>query len=60
MINLGPYTDFIVASYSAAAIIVASVIVWVLVDYRQQKRILADLEQRGVMRRSAARSGDAP
>jgi heme exporter protein D len=44
---------FIVASYAAAAAIVGVLIAWVTLDYRMQRLRLADLEMRGVTRRSA-------
>ena len=43
--NFGPHAAFIVTAYAAAA-------AWVLLDYRAQLRKLADLEARGVTRRS--------
>jgi heme exporter protein D len=45
---------FIAAAYAAAAVIVGALIVWVALDYRAQKRKLADLEMRGITRRSAS------
>jgi heme exporter protein D len=47
------HTDFIVASYAAAAIVIAALIAWVMLDFRAQRRILAELEARGITRRSA-------
>jgi heme exporter protein D len=52
--NLGPHAAFILAAYAAAIVVVAGLIGWVIVDYRAQKRVLGDLEARGVTRRSAA------
>ena len=54
--NLGPHASFIVTAYVLTAIVVASLIVWVVTDYIAQRRMLGDLEQRGVSRRSR-RSG---
>jgi heme exporter protein D len=53
--SLGPYAFFIVSAYGAAALIIAVVIAWVAIDYRRQTRALADLEARGVARRSERR-----
>ncbi|HVY57254.1 MAG TPA: heme exporter protein CcmD [Xanthobacteraceae bacterium] len=53
--DLGPYADFIVAAYLVAAVVVLSLIAWILLDHRAQKRVLADLEARGLTRRSAER-----
>jgi heme exporter protein D len=50
--NLGPHAFFIVASYGTALAVVAALIAWVLIDYRAQLRTLADLEARGITRRS--------
>lgn len=47
------HMGFIVASYAAAAAIVGVLIAWVTLDYRTQRLRLADLEMRGVTRRSA-------
>ena len=51
--SLGPYTSFIVTSYLAAALVVALLISWIALDYRNQKRRLRELEESGVVRRSA-------
>ena len=45
---------FIVAAYAAAVVVVGGLIAWVLLDHRAQRRTLADLEARGVTRRSGA------
>ncbi len=50
--SLGPHAVFIVASYGAAALLVLALLVWVIADHRVQTRALADLEARGVTRRS--------
>jgi len=50
--NLGPHADFIVASYAVSAFVVALLVAWVVLDYSSQRRILDDLEERGVTRRS--------
>jgi heme exporter protein D len=54
------HIGFIVASYTAAAIVVAGLIAWVALDFRAQRRSLNELEQRGVTRRSSTSSGAAP
>jgi heme exporter protein D len=58
--NLGPHADFILAAYAAAVIIIGALIAWVLLDHKAQTRILADLEARGVTRRSERPSPGAP
>jgi heme exporter protein D len=50
--NLGPHADFIVAAYALALFVVAALIAWVALDYSAQRRILGDLEERGITRRS--------
>jgi heme exporter protein D len=50
--TLGPHAPFIIAAYVVALAIVAGLIAWVLVDYRTQRRLLAELDARGVVRRS--------
>jgi len=50
--NLGPHALFIILSYGIAVAVIAGLIGWVLMDYRAQLRALADLEARGVTRRS--------
>ncbi len=50
--NLGPHADFIVASYAVTVFVVAALIAWIVADYAAQRRILGDLEEQGVTRRS--------
>jgi len=50
--NLGPHADFIVASYAITVFLIALLVAWVVLDYSAQRRILGDLEERGVSRRS--------
>jgi heme exporter protein D len=54
LVNLGPHATFIVAAYAAAALILALVIGWIVLDYRMLRQRLADFEARGVTRRSDA------
>ena len=51
--NAVNHMGFIVASYAAAVAVVGVLIAWVTLDYRAQRLRLADLETRGVTRRSA-------
>ena len=50
--TLGPHADFIVAAYAVALFVVAGLVAWVTLDYSAQRRMLVDLEERGVTRRS--------
>ncbi|WP_370117524.1 heme exporter protein CcmD [Bradyrhizobium sp. USDA 329] len=52
IMSLGPYASFIVTSYAAAAVVVAILIGWVMLDYRSQTQRLRELEERGITRRS--------
>jgi heme exporter protein D len=47
------HMPFIVGSYAAAAAVIAVLIGWVALDFRAQRRALAELEARGVSRRSS-------
>ena len=47
------HIGFIVAAYSAGVVVIVALIAWVMLDYRLQLRILAELETKGVSRRSA-------
>jgi heme exporter protein D len=51
-VNLGPHADFIVAAYAVTAFVVALLVAWVALDYAALRRVLGDLEERGVTRRS--------
>jgi heme exporter protein D len=53
-VDLGPHAAFIVAAYAVTVAVVGGLIVWVVLDFRAQKRVLGDLEAHGVTRRSAA------
>jgi len=53
MMPVAAHTGFIIAAYAAAVIVVGGLCAWVMLDYRAQRRNLAALERRGVIRRSA-------
>ncbi|MGD9921625.1 MAG: heme exporter protein CcmD [Pseudorhodoplanes sp.] len=53
--DLGPHATFIIASYAATAFILAMLIGWIVAENRALKRRLADLESRGIKRRSDER-----
>jgi heme exporter protein D len=50
------HMGFIVAAYAVTVVIVGALIAWVMLDYRAQKRTLAELDKRGVTRRSQRQS----
>jgi heme exporter protein D len=58
--SLGPYAVFIITSYAAAAIVVAILIGWVIIDYRNQSQRLRELDRSGVTRRSGRSAVDTP
>ena len=58
--DLGPHATFIVAAYAVATAVVLSLIVWVTVDYRAQRRLLAELEHRGITRKNFPRPSSPP
>ena len=49
---LGPNGVFIVAAYASVVIVLMGLIVWIVADARRQERALAELEAKGVTRRS--------
>ncbi len=51
--SLGPHATFIIAAYGLALGVIVALIAWIIADHRRQRRTLADLERRGVTRRSA-------
>jgi heme exporter protein D len=55
---MASHTGFIVASYAAALVVIGGLVVWVVADYRTQLRRLADLEMRGLTRRSETGRGE--
>jgi heme exporter protein D len=51
--DLGPHAVFIWAAYAVMTVAVAGLTIGIVLDDRKQKRLLAELEKRGVRRRSA-------
>ena len=56
MIDLGKHAVFIWSSYAVVAVVLVGLIGWLVADGRRLRRRLAELEARGVTRRS--REGD--
>jgi heme exporter protein D len=50
--DLGTHWAFIVWAYALAIVIIAILTAWVMLDYRLQRKTLAELEARGLRRRS--------
>ena len=55
MIEPGAHVGFIAAAYTLTVVVLAGLALWIVLDGRLQRRRLADLEARGIRRRSAAR-----
>ncbi|MFL6812813.1 MAG: heme exporter protein CcmD [Bradyrhizobium sp.] len=51
--SLGPYAPFIVTSYLLVTAVVLSLIAWIAIDYHRQKQRLRELDELGIVRRSA-------
>lgn len=52
--SLGPHAAFIWLSYITVAVAIAGLIAWLVLDGRRHEQRLADLEARGVRRRSSS------
>lgn len=52
----GNYAGFILASYGITIAVILLLVLWVITDGRAQSKALAELEARGIRRRSQARS----
>lgn len=53
MIDLGKHAVFIWSSYAIVTLVLAVLVVWLILDGRRLKQRLAELEARGITRRSA-------
>jgi heme exporter protein D len=49
---MAPHAGFILAAYAVTALVVGGLILRALLDHRAQTRALAELEARGIRRRS--------
>ena len=54
MPDLGPHAIFILAAYGVTLVAVAALAFFIVEDDRKQRRLLANLEKRGIRRRSAS------
>jgi heme exporter protein D len=50
--DLGPHAVYILACYGALAVVIGTLVLWLILDGRRQAKALADLEARGITRRS--------
>jgi heme exporter protein D len=53
MPDLGQHAAFIIAAYAVTFVAVAALALFIVEDDRKQRRALAELERKGVRRRSA-------
>ena len=53
MLDLGPHAAFILAAYGVTFVAVAALALFIVEDDRKQRHLLAELERRGIRRRSA-------
>jgi heme exporter protein D len=51
-----PYGGFILAAYLLTAVVLIGLLVWIVLDGRTQRRRLAELDARGIRRRSGGRA----
>jgi heme exporter protein D len=51
---------FILAAYAVTIVVLAGIFLWIALDGRVQKKRLAELEARGIRRRSAGAQPEAP
>ena len=49
----GKHAAYIIPSYAISAVVIAALIIWIMVVYKNRKRQIADLEARGIVRASA-------
>jgi heme exporter protein D len=56
--DLGPHAGFIWAAYAAAAVVLAALVAWLVLDGRRQQHLVDELEARGVRRRNRPRDAD--
>ena len=52
---MSAHVGFIAAAYAVTLVVLVALFAWVVQDGRMQQRRLADLEARGVKRRSAGK-----
>ncbi len=60
MPDLGPHAIFILAAYGVTFVAVAALTLAIVADDRKQRRLLAELERRGIRRRSASVPASVP
>jgi heme exporter protein D len=58
MPDLGPHASFILAAYGVTLVAVTALVLAIVADDRHQRRLLAELELKGIRRRSAKSATD--
>lgn len=58
MLGLGEFSGFILASYALVILVIGALIIWVANDLKRQKRLIKELEERGIRRRSQQPKAD--
>ena len=53
MLDLGPHAAFIFAAYGVTFVAAAALTLFIVEDDRKQRRLIAELERKGIRRRSA-------
>jgi heme exporter protein D len=53
MIDLGPHAAFILAAYGVTFVAVGALASFIVADDRRQRHLIAELERKGIKRRSA-------
>jgi heme exporter protein D len=53
MPDLGPHAGFIIAAYAVSFVAIAALAFFILEDDRKQRRLLDELDRKGIRRRSA-------
>jgi heme exporter protein D len=52
MFGLGTHWEFIAGAYAVSGAVLIALVAWVLSDLHVQRRILRDMDARGIRRRS--------
>jgi heme exporter protein D len=60
MLDLGPHAAFIFAAYGVTLVAVAALALFIVEDDRKQRRLIAELERKGIRRRSAGAQAKPP
>jgi heme exporter protein D len=59
MIDLGPHAAFILAAYGVTFVAVGALASFIVADDRRQRHLIAELERKGIKRRSTVSQSNA-